>query len=177
MTTLTSIFSQLASIDETKEGLGSQILSFLVDNDCRTLDDANEQFWKAYDENGWSRTAGRPKDGSTDKPAPATVKNYVTAFRRAYGYGLDVLSFKTVGEMRHAIREKRDAEKEAQSKPAALKGITITKDSVINGALWHDLVVVWDHLPEEQKETLEAKLQKLLDQFMKKAPPELSMVA
>ena len=175
--TLTKIFSKLAAIDDTRESLGSQILTFLVDRDCKTLDEANEQFGVAYDENGWSRTAGRPKDGSKEKAAPPTVKNYVTAFRRAYKARLNVLGFKTVGEMRQAIRELREAEKEAHEKPAALKGVQISKDDSINGALVHDIAVVLTHLPDDKKEEFEAKLQRLLSQYIKKAPSELRLVA
>lgn len=174
---LSKIFSNLGEIDTTKESLGAQVLNFLRDNDCRTLEQANEQFGISYDENGWSRTAGRPRDGSKEIPAPPTVKNYVSAFRRAYSAGLDVLSFQTVGEMRIAIRELRDARKEAEEKPESLVGVQITKDDILTGFLVHDISAVIKHLPDSKREEFEAKLRRLLEQYMKKAPVDLKHAA
>lgn len=174
---LTTIFKQMSEIDETKESLGVQILAFLVENKCKTLALANEQFGRAYDENGWSRSAGRPRDGSKEVPAPPTVKNYVTAFRRAYKAGLDVLGFKTVWEMRTAIRELRDARKEAEEKPESLVGVQITKDDILTGFLVHDISAVIKHLPDSERDEFEAKLRRLLAQYMKKAPADLKHAA
>lgn len=175
--TLTKIFSSLGDLDNTKEGLGSDLLSFLRDHDCVTLELANEQFGIAYDENGWSRSAGRPKEGATEKPAPSTVKNYVSTLRRAYNAEMDVLSFATMWELRVALRELRDVDRDVQPKAPELKGVQVKKVDVINGALWHDLVVVWEHLPEDERGSLEAKLERLLSQFIKKAPLTLAAAA
>lgn len=174
---LTKIFKTLGGIDKTKENLGKQILSFLVERKCSTLELANEQFAIAYEENGWSNTAGRPREGSTDKPAPATVKNYVTAFRTAYGYGLDVLSFETVGAMRKANRDKSHAEKEEEEKPESLVGVQISKEDILTGFLVHDISAVIKHLPDSERDEFETKLQRLLAQYMKKTPAELKLAA
>lgn len=174
---LTTIFKQMSDIDEAKESLGAQILAFLVENKCKTLELANEQFGRAYDENGWSRTAGRPRDGSKEVPAPPTVKNYVTAFRRAYKAGLDVLAFKTVGEMRIEIRKIRDAEREANNKPESLVGVHISKEDVLTGALVHDIYACIKAMPPEDRADIEAKLRRVLSQAIKKAPPELKLAA
>jgi hypothetical protein len=174
---LTEIFKTIGENDAKQESLGAQILAFLVKNKCATLDKANEQFGIAYDENGWSRTAGRPKEGSKEIPAPPTVKNYVTAFRRAYKLNLHVPSFKTVGEMRQAIKDLRAAEKEANEKPESLAGVQISKDDILTGFLVHDISVVVKHLPDEKRGEFETKLQRLLSQYMKKASPELKLVA
>ena len=174
---LTKIFKTIGENDEKQESLGGQILAFLIENKCATLEKANEQFKIAYDENGWSRTAGRPKDGSKEIPAPATVKNYVSAFRRAYKCNLHVPSFKTVGEMRQAIRDHRDAEKEAQEKPASLAGVQISKEDTLTGALVHDIYACIKAMAPEDRDDIEAKLRRVLAQAMKKAPPELKLVA
>ena len=174
---LTKIFKTIGENDEAQESLGAQILAFLVENKCATLEKANEQFQIAYDENGWSRTAGRPKDGSKEIPAPATVKNYVSAFRRAYKCNLHVPSFKTVGEMRQAIRDHRDAEREAQDKPASLAGVQISKEDILTGFLVHDISAVIKHLPDDQRDAFEVKLERLLSQYRKKASIELKLVA
>lgn len=175
--TLTKIFKQLSDIDDVKESLGSQILAFLVENKCKTLAQANEQFGIAYDENGWKRHAGRPRDGATDIPAPSTVKNYVNYFRRAYEAGLDVLRFKTVGEMRVAVSEMRAAQREMREQPASLVGVQVSKEDVLTGGLVHDICALIKNLPEEQREEFEAKLRRAAAPYMKKAPPELRLVA
>lgn len=174
---LSKIFTQLADIEKTKESLGSQILAFLVDKGCKTLEQANEHFGIAYDENGWSRSAGRPREGAKEIPAPPTVKNYVTAFRRAYKAELDVLSFKTVGEMRQAIRDLRDSQREAEERPASLVGVQVAKDDVLTGALVHDIYACLKAMTQEDRDDIEAKLRRVLAQAMKKAPPELKLVA
>lgn len=174
---LTKIFKTLGGIDESKESLGKQILSFLADHECTTIELANEQFAIAYEENGWSNTAGRPKTGSKETPAPPTVKNYVTAFRTAYGYGLDVLGFETVGAMRQANREMRSAEKAEEQKLSSLVGVQISKDDILTGFLVHDISAVIKHLPDTERDEFEAKLQRLLAQYMKKAPAELKLAA
>jgi hypothetical protein len=175
---LTAIFSQLAAVDETKESLGAQILAFLVEAECRTLDQANEQFGIAYHQNGWARTAGRPRGNVQEVKAPATVQIYVSTFRRAYKAGMDVLAFQTVGEMRKALKDLSESEKQGQQeKPAALVGVQVSREDRITGALVHDISVVLTHLPESQRDEFEVKLQKLLAQYMKKAPAELKLVA
>lgn len=174
---LTKIFSDAKELDDAKESIGGKILAFLVEKKCRTLDQANKQFAIAYDENGWSRTAGRPKDGSTEVPAPPTVKNYVTTFRRAYKAGLDVLRFKTVGEMRRATSEMTAAQRELKSKPESLAGVKVSNDDVLTGGLVHDIYAFIKNLPADDRDEFEAKLRRVLSQAMKKAPPELKLVA
>jgi hypothetical protein len=110
--------------------------------------------------------------------APATVQIYVSTFRRAYKAGMDVLAFQTVGEMRKALKDLSESEKRGQQeKPAALVGVQVSREDRITGALVHDISVVLTHLPESQREDFEVKLQKLLAQYMKKAPAELKLVA
>ena len=170
---LTAIFSQLAAVDETNESLGAQILAFLVENDCRRLAQANEHFDIAYLQNGWARTAGRPRGNVQEVKAPSTVQIYVSTFRRAYKAGMNVLAFKTVGEMRKALKDLS----ETKDKPAALVGVQVSREDRITGALVHDISVVLTHLPESQRDEFEVKLQRLLAQYMKKAPAELKLVA
>jgi hypothetical protein len=79
--------------------------------------------------------------------------------------------------MRQAIRDHRDAEREASEKPASLAGVQISKEDILTGFLVHDISAVIKHLPDDQRDAFEAKLQRLLSQYMKKAPPELKLVA
>lgn len=166
-----------AALDIKKESLGAEILAFLVEMNCKTLDQANEQFDIAKQENGWNKGAGRPKAGSKEKSVPPTVKNYITYFRRAYEADLDVLRFKTVGEMRAAVAKIRAEKREAREKPESLIGVQVTKEDVLTGGLVHDIYLFIQKLPPEDRDEFEAKLRRALVQAMKKAPPELQLVA
>lgn len=181
---LTKIFKAIggldtkkAALDVKKESLGAEILAFLVEKGCKTLDQANEQFDIAKQENGWTKGAGRPKAGSKEKSVPPTVKNYITYFRRAYEAGLDVLRFKTVGEMRVAVSEMRAAKRELMEKPDSLVGVQVSKEDVLTGALVHDIYACIKAMSPEDRDDIEAKLRRVLAQAMKKAPPELQLVA
>jgi hypothetical protein len=181
---LTKIFKAIggldtkkAALDVKKESLGAEILAYLVEKGCKTLSQANEQFDIAKQENGWTKGAGRPKAGSKDKSVPPTVKNYITYFRRAYEAQLDVLRFKTVGEMRAAVAEMRTAQRELRDKPESLIGVQVTKDDVLTGNLVHDIYACIKALSPEDRDDIEVKLRRVLAQAVKKAPPELKLVA
>lgn len=174
---LTKIFKSLGSNDDKKENLGGQILAFLVEADCKTVEQANEQFSIAYQEAGWSKVAGRPKAGAKVNPAPPSVKYYVTKFRQAYGAGLDVLRFKTVGEMRAAVLEFNAARREVQEKPESLIGVQVSKEDVLTGNLVHDIYACIKAMGPEDRDDIEVKLRRVLAQAVKRAPPELKLVA
>lgn len=159
------------------EGLANSWFAPLKAMDVRTLDEANIVFSAAYEVNGWSQTAGRPSAGSTQKPAPRAVKLYTTTFRKGYKEGLDVLSFETVWALREATSQKRTAPSQAASRPPELKGIQVSSENTLTGALWHDVVVLWEHLPEDKRGEFEQQVRKLLSRFTKAAPPELLQAA
>lgn len=110
---LATDFINIARKAKGVESAANGMFSTLKTEDVRTLDHFNELTREAFQTNGWSQTAGRPVAGSKEKPAPDAVKLYVSSFRAAYRLDLDVLSFETVGAMRNAIRERRQAPKHA----------------------------------------------------------------
>lgn len=174
---LTKLLKDLSDTGEAQESLGAKCLAFLIEKECWTVELAEIQFGIAYDENGWSRTVGRPKDGATVNPAPVTVKNYISTFRRAYKFELDIRSFKTMGELRTATKDARDAVKKVDGARPELKGIQLSRPNSLIGALWHDLIASWEQLPEGEQDVYAAKLQKIKDQMIKKAPGDLRLVA
>lgn len=139
----------------------------------KTLEQFNALIKEAYDQNGWSQHAGRPIAGSKDKPAPDAVKLYVSSFRAAYRMKLDVLSFQTVGTMRAAVRDSRSERAQGPERPPELVGVQVSAENRMTGSLYHDLIVVDQHLPPNERAELEREVRKLLVRYTRKAPPEL----
>ncbi|MNY30147.1 hypothetical protein D3C86_1642360 [compost metagenome] len=128
-----------------------------------------------YEENGWSNVIGRPAPGSTLVPAPRAVKQYASMFRAAFRYEMNVTEFESVRAMVDAVADKR---KELAKPPAKLpdpelKGVLIRSTGHMNGALWHDAIVVIENLNEEDKDDFEQRLRKLVMRFQSKVPKEV----
>lgn len=178
MHTLAADFINIARKAKGVESAANGMYSTLKAEDVRTLDHFNEKVRDAFQANGWSQTAGRPAAGSKEKPAPDAVKLYVSTFRAAYRMGLDVLSFETVGAMRTTIRERRQgiAHAAKPDQPPELKGIQLVAEHSLTGALWHDAVVLHQHLNADKQHEFEREVRMLMMRYSKDAPPELTVV-
>lgn len=176
-TQLAIIFKDAGDLDEQKEGLGAQCVAYLVKHKAFTSELAEALFAKAYEENGWSMTKGRPTAGSTLTAAPPTVKHYLKEFRNMYKFGLDIRDYKTMGEIRRAVNDAKAAAREKKETLPSLIGVQVAKDDVLTGALVHDIYACIKAMPPEDRDVIEAKLRRVLAEAMKKAPPELKLVA
>lgn len=170
---LATIFNRINKAHATMETTAAQIIEVLKLNDVNTLDKLNDIVAAAYDRNGWSSRQGRPRPG--DVSAPKAVQVYVSTLRRAYRMGIKVLKCTNMEDVR---RELSKAAKRGQpEQPPELKGVQVAASGTLNGAVWHDVLVVWEHIPAEEQQALEASVRKLLDRYVKKAPPTLRLVA
>lgn len=176
-TELAKIFMEVSDLDGKRDSLGAQCVAYLIKHRAYTADVAEPLFAKAHQENGWSMEKGRPKAGSTLTAAPPTVKNYVTALRNMYRFGLDIRDYKTMGEIRRAVNAQKAVAREKAEVPASLVGVQVSKDDVLTGALVHDIYACIKAMPQADRDDIEAKLRRVLAQAMKKAPPELRLVA
>lgn len=176
-TELAKIFKEAGDLDDKKENIGSQCVAYMVKHKAFTAELAEALFEKAYQENGWSMKVGKPKAGSTLTAAPPTVKNYLTRLRNMYKFGLDIRDYKTMGEIRNAVNAAKAVKREENDKLPSLAGVQITKADVLTGFLVHDISAVLKHLPDSERDEFEAKLQRLLSQYTKKAPAELKLAA
>jgi hypothetical protein len=120
---------------------------------------------------------GRPKAGSDLTAAPPTVKNYLSALRNMYKFGLDIRDYKTMRDIRNAVNEVKAANRVKAEVMPSLVGVQISKDDILTGFLVHDISAVIKHLPDSERDEFEAKLQRLLSQYTKKAPAELKKAA
>jgi hypothetical protein len=175
---LAKIFTNIEHAAAQVEELASQILDAIKEAQADTLADFEEMVGDAYDANGWNRQAGRPADGATLLPAPMTVRNYVSWVRRAYKVGLAVPEFETLGELRRAVKESKVKPEPVQhDELAALRGVKMSKDAELIGAVVHDIGVVLTHLDQADQYEFEQRLQKLIKQFSKKAHIEVAAAA
>lgn len=166
MKTLATIFAQIETAAAHVDDVASAMLATIKAAGATTLDEFNELVADAYAANGWSQRMGRPAPG--DKPAPGAVKMYVSTVRRAYKLQLDVLSFETMEALRKACRGvERPAPAE---RPAQLRGLSLSSDAGLNGAVFHDVVVVWEHLNAERQAELEKQIQRLVSRYAKSVP-------
>lgn len=162
---------------ERVESAAKGILSAIKQEGARGIEEFNAMVAAAFERNGWSSKAGRPTADA--KPAaPRAVKYYVSLVRGAYRAGLDVAGFESIGAMRTATEEaNRNHASAPAPKPPELRGISVSHENALTGALYHDLIVVWDHLEHDDKAELERRLRAVLKSFVKKAPPTLSVAA
>jgi len=135
----------------------------------------------AYAENGWQKGGGRPKTGVINTPVPEVVRTYASEIRAAYRLELDVLTFDNIKTLRNAVRDKRrkllgiPESSEGTQKPKQLEGVTVSGTAHMNGALFHDLIVIYEVLPDEEQSKLEASLERLLKKFFKPAKEKLTI--
>lgn len=176
-TELAKIFKEAGDLDETRDGLGAQCVAYLIKHKAFTADLGEALFAKAYQENSWMMGKGRPKSGSTLTEAPPTVRNYISALRNMYKFGLDIRGYKTMGEIRRAVNDAKAAAREKKEMLPSLVGVQVAKEDVLTGALVHDIYACIKAMPPEDRDFIEAKLRRVLAEAMKKAPPELKLVA
>lgn len=167
---LATIFNRINKAHATMETTASQIIEVLKLNDVNTLDKLNELVAVAYDRNGWSSRQGRPRPG--DVSAPSAVQVYVSTLRRAYRMGIKVLKLTSMEEVRREIRKANRGDH-----APGPKGVRLTAVGSFNGDLRHDILLLWEVIPEEEQQALEASVQRLYDKYVKKAPPALRLVA
>jgi hypothetical protein len=154
------------------QSVAARFFAFLVDEKIDTVEKFDTVVTAAYEENKWTRRKGRPKAG--DKPAPPIVQVYASNVRKALVLKLKLGNFKNLEELRRAIRSKVPAR--AKKVPPELKGVIVTGES-LNGGLYHDVLRVRSLLTEEEQQALDAAVRKTFDRFVKKAPPDLRLVA
>ncbi|MNE68889.1 hypothetical protein D3C80_1645750 [compost metagenome] len=88
---------------------------------------------------------------------------------------MKVTEFESVRQMVDAVAEKRKQLATPPVKPAdpELKGVLLRSSGHMNGALWHDAIVVIENLNEEDKDDFEQRLRKLVMRFQSKVPKEI----
>lgn len=180
---LAEVFVQIQSAATTMEDISKGILAAIKAAKATTLDKFNAMVEEAYKANGWSQKAGRRLPGDTTISAPRAVTFYVSTVRAAYRLKLKVMAYELMQAVRDDIAAARKIIRYAErtkSQPVQapeVVGIQVEQEHALTGALWHDAVVLWEHLPGEQRALFEGQVRRLLAKYRKDAPPELLKAA
>ena len=174
---LAAVLVQLAETADVVESVAGDMLAAIRERSVTTLDQFNTLIGDAYERNGWSRKVGRPIEGSAEKPAPDAVKLYVSIIRAGYRLGVPVLTFETMSALRKEVREKRSRVMVPIDKAPELKGVQVSTSGHLTGALWHDVIAVWDHLAGDEQQALETQIRRLIAKFSKATPLTLVKAA
>lgn len=176
---LAEVFTQIQSAANTMEDISKGILAAIKSAKANTLDKFNAMVEAAYKANGWSQKAGRRLPGDTSKTAPRAVTFYISTIRAAYRLKLKVAGYDLMQAVRDDIaaarkiaRDKQKAKTQPAPAPEVV-GIQVQQENTLTGALWHDAVVLWEHLPDEQRVLFEGQVRRLLTKYRKDAPEEL----
>jgi hypothetical protein len=178
-TQLARVFASVADSEQSLETTASGILAIVKDNKINTVDRWDEAVGAAYEANGWNTRAGRPNGDETPrKPVPATVSSYAALVRTALRNKMKVAKYETFTALRVAIAKRNGKSDHRGGKTAPggrlnLKGavaesfvdVDIQK-SEPNGALFHDLAVVYAKLPTDHQAMLGRQLARLLHKYM-----------
>lgn len=180
---LAEVFTQIQAAAESMESVSKGILDAIKAAKATNLDKFNRMVEDAYKANGWSQKAGRPSAAATLKPAPRAVTFYVSTVRAAYRLGLKVVNYDMMEAIRTDIAVARKAEREAKIAAEKAKeqpvvapeivGVQVQQENALTGALWHDALVVREHLDEEQRALFDAQVRRLLAKYRKEAPADL----
>lgn len=169
------VLQQIAEQGDKLDNVAGAFMKLVKEEKIDTLEKFNPWLAIGYEENGWSNVIGRPVPGSTLTPAPRSVKQYASMFRAAYKYEMKVMEFDSVRQMVDAVAEKR---KELNKPPTRiqdpeLKGVLVKAGNHMNGALWHDAIVVIENLNDDDKDDFEQRLRKLVMRFQSRVPKEI----
>ena len=129
----------------------------------------------AYAANGWNAGAGRPVKGAPPmKPVPSSVKQYVSTMRAAFKMKLPVTSYSSFHALRSEVRDVRvKARKKQAAQTPELAGVAVKRDDTLNGAIFHDLAVLFNALDKAKQGHMIRALDRVKNQFAGAAPNEL----
>jgi hypothetical protein len=170
------VLQNIAEEGEKLDNVAGAFMKLVKEEKIDSLEKFNPWLEIGYTENGWSSQVGRPGLGVTTlAPAPRAVKQYASMFRAAFKYELKVTEFENVRQMVDAVAAKRKELATPPIKPndPELKGIILRSTGHMNGALWHDAIVVIENLNEEDKDDFEQRLRKLVMRFQSRVPKEI----
>jgi len=172
MRTLKTVFKRIASKADALEDTASAILDILREARIRDLGAFNALVAEAYHANGWRMGSGRPPaedDGLTS--APDAVRAYVSQVRAAYSEKLDVLGFETMYALRKEVARVRRMKRSPRARIhfPEFAGVELRDATELNGALFHDLLVLYEHVPEDVRESINRRVKRMLTEFRETA--------
>jgi hypothetical protein len=181
---LARTFRRLAANAQRLEDTATHILNSVSETKVRDVESFDRLIRAAYQQNGWNERPGRPAgEGQAATVVPPVVRTYVSEVRAAIRLGLEIQRFESFYQLRTALRERREQHLAATvleaGRRSALRGVRLSSPDKLNGALFHDLIVIHHQLDEESGAALERALKRLFGKYRKLAgelsetePPE-----
>lgn len=175
-TQLAKVFASIADSGQQLESTAAGILAIVKAHKINTLDRWDEAVEAAYEANGWNTRAGRPNgDEKAKQPVPDTVTQYVSTVRKALRTKMRVMKYETFTALRVAMAKRSgraDHRGNGNGRKKQLKlpepiamsfhEVDLDKPTEINGALFHDLMVVFVALPAGPQALFGKQLNQLL---------------
>jgi hypothetical protein len=182
-THLAKVFARIADSEQSLESTASGILALVKEHAIRKIEQWDEVVAAAYEKNGWNTRAGRPNGDVDPKlPVPSTVSSYVALVRQAIRAKLRLSKFDSFTALRVALAKRagrtdhRGSRRATAERPAPIRkllenvaesfvGVDI-QQAEPNGALFHDLGVVYARLPTDHQAMLGRQLSRLLHKYL-----------
>ena len=172
-TKLARVFSDLVDGGQKLDNVAAGILAIVAEAKVRTVENFNPLVSAAYEANGWNPRPGRPSAETKDMgEVPGTVRTYVTTIRRAFRRGIDVAKMKTFYELRQAVRKTKTSRRSLgvrgldDEAKGNFTGVGIDTSRDLNGALIHDVGVIYAKLPKAHRLLYERQLQQLVSRYL-----------
>lgn len=174
-TKFAKVLAAIGKTGQKTEQVSAGLLRLLRENKVRTVADLDTVIAQAYAINGWNTRKGRPTGDKRDK-VPHTVRTYVWEMRSAMRDGLPAWSYATFYDLRVArgkLRQIEAKEATAGNPPLPtlpeLKGVQVSSTNV-NGALLHDLILLFAAIPDDQRILLAKNLERLMGRYSAAVP-------
>lgn len=176
---LAAALAKIGTQGQKTEDLASTMLRTV--KAVRTIEAFDATVKAAYEINGWNSRQGRPSAEKRDK-VPNTVRTYVWEMRSALKTGVKVWECKNFYELRiaHGKAREKAVKKAARNAPVngnggllpdihEFAGTRVTGQEP-NGALFHDLILVFALLAPEQRVLLGRNLNRMLHRYQMVIP-------
>jgi hypothetical protein len=174
---LASVFEEMEKDGATLASRADAVLRIVKTNKIEDVKHFSAAVKAAYAANGWNPGAGRPVKGADKlKAVPASVKQYVSTMRAAFRMKLLVTSYSSFYALRSDVSATRvKARKKAAEAVPELAGLTVKRDDTLNGALFHDLAVLFESLDKGKQGKMIGALDRIRREFAHAAPAEIQM--
>lgn len=171
---LAAALAVIANESSTLENKADSVLAIVRQSGIRDEKAFSAAVREAYKANGWNVTAGAPKRGSSGKPVPGTVKQYVSQVRRAFRLGVPVASMKSFFKLRQAVRTAVAKRAPAPvNRDPKMAGLRLVKAGEMIGAPFHDLTVLYERAPKPVQKQLLGEVNALVKRFSPAVAPQL----